>query len=92
MPCVCVVQEFMRVYEVLREELLVDDLIAGQPKFSADHMRKVNPFILQWSQVFIMVVSIEVHMTVRVPCRCWTTPFLEGSSIVVLQLETSCST
>ena len=36
------VQEFMRVYDVLREDLLTDDLIADQPKFSADYMRKVN--------------------------------------------------
>jgi len=35
-------QEFMRVYEVLREELLDDDLIAGQPSFSAEYMRKVR--------------------------------------------------
>ena len=32
----------MRVYDVLREDLLKDDLIADQPKFSADYMRKVN--------------------------------------------------
>ena len=36
-------QEFMRVYDVLREDLLKDDLIADQPRFSADYMRKVNP-------------------------------------------------
>ena len=35
-------QEFMRVYDVLREDLLRDDLIADQPKFSADYMRKVR--------------------------------------------------
>ena len=35
-------QEFMRVYDILREELLADDLIAGQPSFSAEYMRKVR--------------------------------------------------
>ena len=35
-------QEFMRVYEVLREELMADDLIAGQPSFSAEYMKKVS--------------------------------------------------
>ena len=40
---VALMQEFMRVYDVLREDLLTDDLIADQPKFSADYMRKVNP-------------------------------------------------
>ena len=32
----------MRVYKVLREELLADDLIAGQPSFSAEYMGKVT--------------------------------------------------
>ena len=36
------IQEFMRVYDVLREELLADDLIAGQPSFSAEYMGKVD--------------------------------------------------
>ena len=40
---IALMQEFMRVYDVLREDLLKDDLIADQPKFSADYMRKVNP-------------------------------------------------
>ena len=39
---VALMQEFMRVYDVLREDLLKDDLIADQPKFSADYMRKVH--------------------------------------------------
>ena len=38
----CAVQDFMKVYEILREELLTDDLIAGQPSFSAEYMRKVR--------------------------------------------------
>ena len=33
-------QEFLRVYDVLRRELIVDDLIAAQPKFSADYMNR----------------------------------------------------
>ena len=32
----------MKVYEILREELLTDDLIAGQPSFSAEYMSKVT--------------------------------------------------
>ena len=32
----------MRVYDILREDLLKDDLIADQPRFSADYMRKVT--------------------------------------------------
>lgn len=32
----------MKVYKVLTDELLADDLIAGQPTFSADYMRRVN--------------------------------------------------
>ena len=40
---IVLMQEFMRVYDVLREDLLKDDLITDQPKFSADYMRKVNP-------------------------------------------------
>ena len=32
----------MKVYEILRQELLTDDLIAGQPSFSAEYMRKVR--------------------------------------------------
>jgi hypothetical protein len=35
-------QDFMKVYKVLTDELLADDLIAGQPTFSADYMRRVN--------------------------------------------------
>ena len=31
----------MKVYRVLTDELLSDELIAGQPSFSADYMRKV---------------------------------------------------
>ena len=30
------------MYDVLREDLLTDDLIADQPRFSADYMRKVT--------------------------------------------------
>lgn len=33
----------MKVYRVLTDELLSDELIAGQPSFSADYMRKVVP-------------------------------------------------
>ena len=32
----------MKVYDALREELMADELIAGQPSFSADYMRKVS--------------------------------------------------
>ncbi len=35
-------QEFMKVYDALREELMSDELIAGQPSFSAEYMRKVS--------------------------------------------------
>lgn len=31
----------MKVYRVLTDELLSDELIAGQPSFSAEYMRKV---------------------------------------------------
>ena len=37
----CYLQDFMKVYATLREDLLADELIAGQPGFSADYMRKV---------------------------------------------------
>ncbi len=31
----------MKVYTVLTDELVADELIAGQPSFSADYMRRV---------------------------------------------------
>ncbi|BDA42860.1 Farnesyl pyrophosphate synthase [Coccomyxa sp. Obi] len=34
-------QDFMKVYRVLTDELLSDELIAGQPSFSAEYMRKM---------------------------------------------------
>lgn len=43
----------MRVYDVLREDLLKDDLIADQPKFSANYMRKVNPIRPDYSSDFV---------------------------------------
>lgn len=36
-----ITQDFMKVYRVLTDELLSDELIAGQPSFSAEYMRKV---------------------------------------------------
>ena len=50
----------MRVYEVLREELLADDLIAGQPSFSAEYMKKV--ILLGTSSPHPEPVSLSVHM------------------------------
>ncbi len=35
-------QEFLRVYDVLRGELIEDDLIAAQPGFSAEYMKKLT--------------------------------------------------
>ena len=34
-------QEFLRVYNVLRDELLNDEIIAGQPTFAKEHLKKV---------------------------------------------------
>ncbi len=36
------VQEFVRVYETLRDELVADPLTAGQPEFAAQHLKQVG--------------------------------------------------
>ena len=35
-------QEFMHVYDTLRDELVADPLTAGQPHFAADHLKRVG--------------------------------------------------
>lgn len=39
-------QEFLRVYDVLRNELLDDKLIKGQPAFAKEHLKRVRCFLL----------------------------------------------
>ena len=36
------VQEFLKVYEVLRDGLLSDDVLGDQPKFAQQHLREVR--------------------------------------------------
>ncbi|CAK0736430.1 hypothetical protein CVIRNUC_000745 [Coccomyxa viridis] len=58
-------QEFMRVYDVLREDLLKDDLIADQPKFSADYMRKMLDYNVPGGKLNrgLAVGDILLHLT-----------------------------
>lgn len=37
-----VLQEFMKVYDILRNGLLDDKLIGGQPAFATEHLKKVK--------------------------------------------------
>ena len=41
-PLWLLAQDFMRVYETLREELVADPLTEGQPQFAADHLKRVG--------------------------------------------------
>ncbi|CAL5218960.1 g713 [Coccomyxa viridis] len=58
-------QEFMRVYEVLREELMADDLIAGQPSFSAEYMKKMLDYNVPGGKLNrgMAVGDILLHLT-----------------------------
>ena len=40
-PLWLLAQDFKRVYETLRDELVADPLTEGQPQFAADHLKRV---------------------------------------------------
>ena len=56
----------MKVYDALREELMADELIAGQPSFSAEYMRKVN-----WPQLRVKsdrLILLDMCLSSITPC------------------------
>ena len=50
----------MKVYDTLRGELMADELIAGQPSFSAEYMRRVS-CISPTSAFGILLMFVDCH-------------------------------
>ena len=49
-------QDFMATYDQLRDELLNDDIIAGQPEFAKQHLKRVSghePYFKYLPQILV---------------------------------------
>lgn len=71
-------QDFLRVYETLRDELVADPLTDGQPQFAADHLKRVGVPAHEQRLVLACFTCVGYKQCTAVR-RCWTTTSLEGN-------------